>query len=323
MSTKAGLRTTMSAVVSEWRAFLAPVNRATGAPAIFDPAQNASFDPDAPPPPWIDAGPVVNLTRTPQTKIVQVRGGANGATAAQCRAGLGARVEFDFRDWGKLQMAVAGGAEHMNVLAGNCSISAASGGSAVPPISVQAGSSASSIVVDSAVVATFNVGDLIAVDVDYAGQTGYVGTGVPGAYVRSTAGLGGDYIRRVTFNVGRVADKTDTALVLEKPLVGGPPATNAKLQLVSGFLDREGGNFVQEWSGVFVSQSESGGRIFFYYPRLQPCAPANETELGFSAPLRSVMLHASFAALPYTDMNDGQQIVCCRTYFPEPRAAAY
>ena len=30
---------------------------------------------------------------------------------------LDARVEFDFREWGKLQMALAGGSEHMNVLA--------------------------------------------------------------------------------------------------------------------------------------------------------------------------------------------------------------
>ena len=37
--------------------------------------------------------------------------------AAQFRGPLEARVEFDFREWGKLQMALAGGSEHMNVLA--------------------------------------------------------------------------------------------------------------------------------------------------------------------------------------------------------------
>jgi hypothetical protein len=133
MSDPAGLRTTMSPVVSEWRAFIAPVNRATGTPVIFDPGQNASFDPAAPPPPWIDAGTIANLKRTPQTNIKQIRGGVNGGAAAQCRAGLDARVSLDFRDWGKVQMAVAGGAEHMNVLVSNGSGSAPSGGTAVPP----------------------------------------------------------------------------------------------------------------------------------------------------------------------------------------------
>jgi len=36
---------------------------------------------------------------------------------AQFRGPLEAGVEFDFREWGKLQMALASGAEHMNVLA--------------------------------------------------------------------------------------------------------------------------------------------------------------------------------------------------------------
>jgi hypothetical protein len=323
MNNQIGLRTTMSPVVSQWRAYFAPVNRTTGSPAIFDPAQIRSFDPDAPPAPWIDAGAIANLKRTPQTKLLAVRGGANGAAAAQCRTALDARVEFDFRDWGKLQMAVAGGAEHMNVLVGNGSNSAPSGGTAVPPITVLPGSTATSIVVDAAIVATFNVGDLVAVDVDYSGQTGYVGTGVPGAYVRSGAGLGPDYIRRVTWNVGRVAQTTDAALVLEKPLIGGAPAVNSKLQLVAGFVDREGGSFVQEWSAVFVSQSESGGQVCFYYPRLQCCASATESVTAIADPLRAVMLHSSYVALPYTDVNDGQQIVCCRSYFPAAGSAAY
>ena len=48
--------------------------------------------------------------------------------------------------------------------------------------------------------------DLVAVDVDYTGQTGYVGSGASAAYVRSAASVASDmnYIRRVTLNVGRV-----------------------------------------------------------------------------------------------------------------------
>lgn len=315
-------RAMMAPIVSDWRVFFAPVNRLTSAPTIFDPSQIASFNLESPPAPWIDMGPIRNLKRTPATKIAQMRGGKMGAASMQCRTGLDTRVEFDFRDWGKVQMAVAGGSEHMNVLASGVGV-APSGGTAVPPVAVMAGSTATNIIVGSTIVATFNVGDLLAIDVDYAGQTGYVGTGVAAAYVRSSTGLNADYIRRVTFNVERVASKTSNSLVLARPLIGGAPVAGAKVQIVTGFVDREGANFFQEWSAVFISEAQSGGRICYYYPRLQACAPASEIAAEISDPIRAVMLHANFIALPYTDSNDGQQCVCWRSYIPALTAAAY
>lgn len=312
----------MSPVINRWRAFIAPVNRATGTPTIFDPAQITSFDVNAPLSPWIDAGPVTNLKRTPLTKVVQARGGKAGASSAQCRAALDARVEFDFRNWGKLQMAIAGGGEHMNVLVSGTG-GAPSGGTAVSPVDVLAGSTATNIVVASAIVATFNVGDLVAVDVDYAGQTGYVGTGVAAAYVRSASGLDADYVRRVTFNVEHVVSKTNNSLVLARPLIGGAPASGARVQLVAGFVDREGASFFQEWSAVFLSETQSGGRICFYYPRLQACAPAAESAVELADPLRVMALHANCTALPFADSNDGQQCVCWRSYIPAANSPAY
>ncbi len=315
-------RAMMSPIVSEWRAFFAPVNRATGVPAIFDPGQIASFDLDAPPDPWLAAGAITNLKRTPGTKVLQMRGGKAGASSTQFRASLDARLEFEFRDWGKLQMAIAGGGEHMNVLA-TAGGQAPSGGTAVPPIIVLAGSTAAKIIVGAAIVSTFNVGDLVAVDVDYAGQTGYVGTGVAGAYVRSSIGLGADYVRRVTFNVERIASKTDDSLVLSRPLIGGAPASGAKVQLVSGFVDREGSSFMQEWSALFMSDSCSGGRVCYYYPRLQACASATETAAEIADTLRGMMLHANLTALPHADSNDGQQCLCWRSYIPAPCTPAF
>jgi hypothetical protein len=47
---------------------------------------------------------------------------------------------------------------------------------------------------------------------------------------------------------------------------------------------------------------------------------------GFSEianPLMSVGLHASFIALPFTDTNDGQTVLCYRSYFPAAMAAVY
>jgi hypothetical protein len=40
-------------------------------------------------------------------------------------------------------------------------------------------------------------------------------------------------------------------------------------------------------------------------------------------PLASVGLHASFIALPFTDTNDGQTVMCYRSYFPAAMAAVY
>jgi hypothetical protein len=40
-------------------------------------------------------------------------------------------------------------------------------------------------------------------------------------------------------------------------------------------------------------------------------------------PLSSLGLHASFIALPFTDTNDGQTVLCYRSYFPAAMAAVY
>jgi hypothetical protein len=88
-----------------------------------------------------------------------------------------------------------------------------------------------------------------------------------------------DYIRRVTFNVALVSQVTSTGLTLAGPLPGGAPAAGSKLQAVSGFVDREGGSFYQEWSALFVMEGSQGERIFFHYPRLQTMASAQEAAL--------------------------------------------
>jgi len=68
-----------------------------------------------------------------------------------------------------------------------------------------------------------------------------------------------------------VAQKTATSLLLDQALPGGTPGAAAAVQKVTAFVDREGGAFLQQWSGLFVEEEESGGRICFYYPRLSPC----------------------------------------------------
>jgi hypothetical protein len=339
------LRAAMVPVTRRFRAFFAPVNRGTGAPTLFDPGKYGVFPLDQPPSPWIDLGWIDNFQRFCGVPTQPVRAGIRGGPVSQYRGVLDARLEFDFREWGKLQMALAGGSEHMNVLASDPNANPQpSGGTPILAAAVLTGSTANEIVVGVGVVDGFAIGDMIAVDNDYAQQTGYVGTGISAAYVEDPLDVNRDvnYVRRVTFNLGRVAQKTVTSLVLAQSLLGGTPPSNAGVQKVVAFVDREGGTFFQEWSALFVAEDESGGRVCLHYPRLSPTTAIEtlipmttpptagrvkvlqrEKEVEIAKPIVSLALHAAFQAMPHVDENDGQVAVCYRSYFPALMAAVY
>lgn len=323
-------RTGLRPVSRQMRAYFAPVDRVNGPTAIFDPSQNSGFPLDAPPAPWIDLGWIENFQRTSTSQIAPLIGGSAGAVLAQARHALGARIDFEFRDWGKLQMALAGGAEHMNVLATDPSASpAGSGGVPLTAVPLLDGSTAVELVLGAGAVAGFQAGDLVACDVDYAQEVGYVGTGIAAAYVQNPLDVRQDanYVRRVTFNVGCVGLVTATSLVLTQPLPGGVPASGASVQQVIAFVDREGGVFLQQWSGLFMAEEESGGRLCFYYPILSPCTAkteiAREILIEIQKPIAELALQASFAALPTVDGNDGASVLCYRSYFPAAEASVY
>jgi hypothetical protein len=357
------LRAAMVPVTRQMRAYFAPVNRATETPTVFDPGQSGAFPLDSPPAPWLDLGWIDNFARWYDTPTDVVRSGARMLPTGQFRGAQEARVGFDFREWGKLQMALAGGSEHMNVLApaAGTTSPAPSGGTPATAVAVLAGSTASELVFGAGVASAFSVGCLIAVDLDYQQQIGYVGSGIAGAYVSSAAAVNQDanYVLRVTFNVGRVAEVTATSVVLAQPLLGGVPAAGASAQVIVAFVDREGGSFFQEWSALFVAEEESGGRVCFYYPRLSPNPGAGSSGVNWDStagpvnskgtvasgaqkvltnptskflqeefnviekPLSAISLRASFLALPYIDTNDGQSVLCYRSYFPAAMAATY
>lgn len=335
------LRAVMIPVSRQMRAYFAPVNRTSETPTIFDPGLAGMFLLDAPPAPWVDLGWIDNFERSYDTPTDVVRSGAMSLPGAQFRGPLESRVAFDFRQWGKLQMALAGGSEHMNVLAPAGSVTPApSGGTPAAAVAVLSGSTASQIMFGSGVGTVFTAGCLIAVDLDYAQQTGFVGTGIAAAYVSNPAAVRNDvnYVRRVTFNVGRVQSLTTNSVLLAQPLLGGAPPSGASAQVVVAFVDREGGSFFQEWSALFVAEEESGGRVCFYYPRLSPNPGAaakkaaatgkfaREDRAGVAktgSELAAMSLRASFVALPNVDPNDGQTVLCYRSYFPAAAAGVY
>lgn len=306
------------------RAYFAPVNRAAQTPVLFDPSQQGGFSLDAPPAPWIDLGWIQNFARKPASKSAALMTGVPAAALEQVRETLEARVNLEFLGWTKLTMALATGSQHMNVLAARSGATmAADGAQAVPAVTPQSGSTATSILLASSDAAKFSAGSIVAVDVDYTGQAGYVGSPVAGAYVRS-APTDVDYVRRVTFNVALVAQVASTGLTLAAALPGGAPSAGAKVQAVTGFVDREGGCFYQEWSALFAMQGAQGERIFFHYPRLQCMSGADETVTPLNGKNHNgqarVILKGQFLALPVTDPLDGERVVCYRSFLPAANA---
>lgn len=303
------------------RAYFAPVNRTTATPVLFDPAQAGRFALDAPPAPWIDLGWIAKFARKCATKVEPLRSGSPAAASAQVRSEIEATVAFEFLSWGKLQAALASGSQQTNLLATAANAgSNGSGGTAAAPVPLAAGSTATSLNVGTTAAATINPGDLIAIDLDYTGATGYVGSGVSAAYVQSSAAVGGDvnYIRRVTLNVGLVASIANGVLQLAQPLLAGAPGTDMQMSRLVGFCDREGASFFQEWSALFVLDGLQGDRVLFHYPRLQPMQGSAETAISLGAPLQQTHLAAAFRALPVKDPNDGETVLCFRSYLPAP-----
>jgi hypothetical protein len=297
------------------RAYFAPVDRATGTPTAFDAAQSGRFALDTPPAPWTDLGWCTNFRRSntegANTGIVPLRTGAPAMASTQVRANADATVELQFATWGKLQLALTCGTQQMNLLA------AINGSDAA--IALQPGSTGTVLNVGS-VTSQFSPGDLIVVDTDYTGQTGFVGGGISGAFVRNATDVAGDtnFIRRISLNVARIAaiDSTADALQLEASLPAGTPSGEMKLCRVAGFVDREGSSFFQEWSGLFVLDGEQGDRILFHYPRLQAMHGAAETVETLAAPLERVRLTGAFRALATRDAVDGETVLCYRSYLP-------
>jgi hypothetical protein len=311
--------TTSTPITRRVRAYFAPVDRASNTPTLFDPAQSGHFELDAPPAPWRDLGWCTGFRRESDSAhgITPLRAGAHAMVSTQVRSTADATVALEFATWGKLQLALSSGSQQMNLLAtGIGAASAASGGDAVPALALDDASTAAALVIGDA-ASQFNAGDYVVVDADYTGQTGYLGAGVSGAYVRSPSDIRGvDYIRRISLNVGRIAGIANGTLALEQPLLAGDPAAGAKLSRVTGFVDRDGSSFFQQWSALFVMEGEQGDRILFHYPRLEAMRSPAEIAATLSGPIAQIRLAAAFRALPVTDSADGEPVLCFRSYLP-------
>ena len=322
-TTGVGVAASVAPVMRRVRAYFAPVNRSAGVPTLFDAAQVGAFALNAPPAPWIDLGWISKFVRKSSTKVDPILAGAPAMTVGQVRSEVDATVSFEFEVWGKLQITLASGSQQTNLL--TTATGAApngSGGMAVAPTPLVTvtgpASTATSLNVGVTAAAEFSVGSLVAVDVDYIGQLGYVGTAVSSAYVQSASAVGNDvnYVRRVTLNVGVVVAITAGVLELASPLPAGVPTAGMQVSQLVGFCDREGASFFQEWSALFVMPGAQGDRVLYHYPRLQAMQGSTEAEEALTAPLEKIRLAGAFRALPVKDANDGETVLCFRSYLP-------
>jgi hypothetical protein len=322
-------RKPMVLVGSGFRGFFAPyVQGATPAPTVFDPARQGRFDTNSPPAGWFDLGWVEQLRRSPAGGIGQIRSGYRGAIRAQYRGEIGSSIELEFREWGKLQMALASGTTHFNILkSASGSAQQPLGGTPTAAVALDTGSTASSLVLTAGGGAQFQVGQFVAVDVDYSGQSGYVGSGLQASYVPAGSVSDVDFIRRVTFNVGLIKQIASDTLTLDQPLLGGVPPANAKVQAVTGFASREGSSFLPSWSAIFVVDTIDGAQLYYYYPQLSIANDREDSsfdvENAGAATVRGHALHAEFNALAFEDPVDGETVVCYRGFFPASGAQAY
>ena len=312
------LKAAVAPVTRRVRAYFAPVNRVTGAATAWDPGNLATWLADAPPAPWLDLGWCRGFTRKSETKTAALLGGSPAVPLGQVRTAIEASVAVEFESWGKLQLALTAGVQQMNVLRTQPGAAAnGSGGAAVAATPLNAGST-STLLQLGAAAAGFSAADIVAVDVDYVAQLGFVGSGNSGGYVKAAAS-DVNYVRRISLNIARVTavDPVAGTLLLGAPLLAGAPTSGMQVSHVVGFCDREGGSFFQEWSALFVLDGEQGDRIVFHYPRLQSMAGAAEVLEPLTAkPLARQRLAGSFRALPVKDANDGESIVCFRSYLP-------
>ena len=317
-------------VVRRVRGYFAAVNRLAGVPVVFDPAEMGGFALNTPPAPWVSLGWIEGFERRAASRAGTVLTGIPAGVLEQTRETVEAQVSLRFFSWTKLTMALATGSQHMNLLASTAGAAEDGGTASTDAVVITAGATATFLPMAATDAAKFSAGQIVAVDVDYAAQTGFVGSPVSGAYLK--AALTGslavpDYVRRVTFNVALVGSVTTTGisgLTLAEALPGGAPVVTGpgamKAQVVTGFVDREGGSFYQEWSGLFVMEGSGGERILLHYPRLQSVGSVVESSNAIDAKrggtLARVLLNGSFLALPVTDGLDGERVVCYRSFLP-------
>jgi hypothetical protein len=320
---------------------------------FLDSAQQASAGSGVsiPPPGWFDLGYVKNFKFTPGSKTGNVMTGYRGAIRAKYRAETSEKLTCVFMEMSHTALRIASGTQIFNVINSTATPSTtgplSSTGTPATPMGASGYQPTGIVATATAGLPTvfvplgtasgnFAVNNMIVVDQDYTpGTYGFVGDA--GANVFQGAVTDVDFIRKTSDYVGTIQQIIPSvagqdALVLTGPIVGGGnqanpniaptyyPQPGAKIQKISGYLAREGGTYIAEWSAVFVLDSIDTSQVLFYYPRLAPDTFGGFTEenLQNATAMQTEGLNASFDSLAFDDPLDGETVVAYRAYFPSP-----
>lgn len=350
------------AVGAGWRAYFAPYNYAIGsavASTVLGPTNvdltQGPFDSYYPPFGLADLGWVKDFALTVESKIGQVRSGYRGAVRAQYRGQVGESFELKFNEYGRMQYKLASGTNVMNILGASGLLGGTSGpltASGAPSIVVSSYSPGSPVawsapqavaptltLASSPTAAQIGVGSYIVADQDYVVGTFGSAIGDSGTPVYQNAVTDIDYIRKNSDYVARVVGITGNVLTLDQPFVGGgsgltgPNFTGSaftatvKCESVKGFVAREGGTFVAEWTALMICNTIDGGQFVILYPHVSigqnksNSAPWAIENAG-TTDLTGMQMDATFNALAYDDPLDGETVVAYKGYYFKSGEAA-
>lgn len=331
-----------------FRCFAAPYNIALGSavastvqgPTIVDLSNGGAgqFDSYNPPAGFLDMGWIKDFKLTPGSKIGQVRSGYRGAVHAQYRGQVDETFEMKFREYGRLQYKFATGTNVINVLGatgqagGSVGPLSASGAPTGAVTSYTAGTQTLTMASSNEIAkAQVGIGDFIVCDVDYNTATyGIVGDAGTPVFPNTVTDV--DYIRKNSDYVARVANIVGANIILDQPFPSGwsgnpaplgPGSVGSKIQKIRGWVAREGGTFIAEWTCLLMCNTVDQAQIVLYYPHVSilqnrdignPWAIENvgTTDLG------GMELDAQYAALAFDDPLDGETVVSYKAYYPRP-----
>lgn len=350
------LRQGQLTVGAGWRAYFAPFNQAlavstsstVSGPTIYDLQVlnkfiDSSFQPVAG---WYDLALVENFKFAPGSKVGNVMTGYRGAIRAKYRAEVSEKISFEFMEVSRLSVGISTGMQVFNLLATTGSASTAGPLSASGTPAIPMGASGYSATGFAGVTAgyptlcvpagsgsLFPAGSMIVCDQDYNG-TAFGFVGAAGANVFQGAVTNTDYIRMTSDFVAGVSGVfaggvgSQDALVLTAPFVGGgnnalgvgpvTPQAGSKVQAITGWVAREGGTYIREWSAIFVLDTVDGSQFLRYYPRVAPDTNPGMTSknLQGATSIQQTGLSCAMDALAFDDPLDGETVVSYTAYFP-------
>lgn len=327
-------------------------------PNILDLQVQGPFNENAPPTNFNDLGWIDSYKMAPASKIGVIRSGYRGAVRAIYRGEVGETFDFVFKEMSRMALKIASGSEVFNLLSNPAATASTVGplsSSGATAVALGAsgynasytngtlGLSGSPVLFLAANSGTlFTANTYIVCDDDYtAGTYGQVGAaGIP---VFQNAVTDVDFIRKTSDFVARITSiiPSNTAgnstgqdiLVLNKVLVGGGnssssatqaasygPDAAAKVQTIKGYLTREGGTFVTEWTALFTCTLVDTSQVAIYYPHVALSAFKGMTNFQIenigTTSETAYQLETTMMAMAYDDPLDGETVVRYAAYYP-------